>query len=554
MKKIIALFFLFLTMGISVFAQVGINANNSSPDASAGLDVNFNNKGFLPPRLTFEQRNAIPNPVEGLIVFCTNCNSDGTGLLSMYQGGKWRNITFGCTTPVVPATGTHISEVIQITWNWNTVPIALGYKWNTANNYGTAINMGTATTKKETGLTCQSNYTRYVWAYNDCGQSSALSMTQATLQQPMANSPLPGTHVASDINIIWNWNPVAGATGYKWSSIDNFPTATNMGALTTETETGLTCNTGYTRYVWAYDACGNSASTILTQTTTINPDAPTADTHFPSTTLINWNWNSVPGATGYKWNYKNVYSSATDMGMATTVTQTDLTCATVYTTFVWAYNSCGHSSAMALTTSTTACCGTSMTINHAAGVVAPVTKTVHYDIVTNIPGEPAMCWIASNLGADHQPTAVDDATEASAGWYFQFNRKQGYQYTTTRTPATTWIITINENSDWTATNDPCTIEIGSAWRIPTNSEWTNVNVGGSWADYYGAYNSALKLHAAGALSYGEGALGDRGLTGIYWSSTPFSSTYGRYLSIGPFFSNMTYYIKTFGLSVRCLRE
>lgn len=251
---------------MSVFSQVGINANNSSPDASAGLDVNFNNKGFLPPRMTFEQRNAIPNPVEGLIVFCTNCNFDGTGLLSMYQGGKWRNITFGCTTPVAPATGTHISEVTQITWNWNTVPIALGYKWNTSNNYGTAINMGTATTKKESGLTCQTNYIRYVWAYNDCGQSSALTMTQATLQEPLANSPLPGTHVASDIKIIWNWNPVTGATGYKWSAIDNFSTATNMGTLTTETETGLTCNTGYTRYVWAYDACGNSASAILTQT------------------------------------------------------------------------------------------------------------------------------------------------------------------------------------------------------------------------------------------------------------------------------------------------
>ncbi len=73
-------------------------------------------------------------------------------------------------------------------------------------------------------------------------------------------------------------------------------------------------------------------------------------------------------------------------------------------------------------------CGSSLTINHVAGVVAPVTKTVTYGTVTNIPGETSKCWITSNLGADHQATAINDATEASAGWYWQFNRKQGYKH------------------------------------------------------------------------------------------------------------------------------
>ena len=60
-----------------------------------------------------------------------------------------------------------------------------------------------------------------------------------------------------------------------------------------------------------------------------------------------------------------------------------------------------------------------------AGTVAPVDKTVTYGTVTNIPGETSKCWITSNLGADHQATAVNDATEASAGWYWQFNRHTG---------------------------------------------------------------------------------------------------------------------------------
>jgi hypothetical protein len=52
-------------------------------------------------------------------------------------------------------------------------------------------------------------------------------------------------------------------------------------------------------------------------------------------------------------------------------------------------------------------CGSSITINHVAGDVAPVHKTVTYGTVTNIPGEPSKCWITSNLGADHQANSVE---------------------------------------------------------------------------------------------------------------------------------------------------
>lgn len=72
-------------------------------------------------------------------------------------------------------------------------------------------------------------------------------------------------------------------------------------------------------------------------------------------------------------------------------------------------------------------CGDLITVNHVAGTVAPVNKTVTYGTVTGIAGTDEKCWITSNLGADRQATAVDDATEASAGWYWQYNRQQGYK-------------------------------------------------------------------------------------------------------------------------------
>ena len=55
MKNLVTFLTLFLFAGISVFAQVGINSDNSAPDASAMLDVKSTNLGLLAPRMTFTQ-------------------------------------------------------------------------------------------------------------------------------------------------------------------------------------------------------------------------------------------------------------------------------------------------------------------------------------------------------------------------------------------------------------------------------------------------------------------------------------------------------------------
>jgi hypothetical protein len=200
-------------------------------------------------------------------------------------------------------------------------------------------------------------------------------------------------------------------------------------------------------------------------------------------------------------------------------------------------------------------CGMSMTISHIAGEVAPVNKTVTYATVGGIPGEPAKCWITSNLGADHQAMAVDDDSEASAGWYWQFNRKQGYAHDgVNRTPDSEWISTIYENSDWQPSNDPCTLELGAGWRIPTSAEWTNADVSGNWTDWNGPWSSALKIHAAGYLVGTSGSLTGQGSNGTYWSSTQDDVLYGGYLDFYYGGSNMYSNFKVFGFSVRCLRE
>lgn len=200
-------------------------------------------------------------------------------------------------------------------------------------------------------------------------------------------------------------------------------------------------------------------------------------------------------------------------------------------------------------------CGSSLTVSHEASSVAPEAKTVTYGTVTNIPGEPSKCWITSNLGANQQATSKSDATEASAGWYWQFNRKQGYKHNgTTRTPSSTWN-DVSENSGWSAANDPCSILLGTGWRVPTKTEWTNVETTGTWSSWTKAYNSALKMHAAGYLKNWGGSLSKRGSEGNYWSSSQASDQSGSFL----FFDSSNSYINNYGskasgFSIRCLKD
>jgi hypothetical protein len=170
--------FILSVPGVSVFSQIAINTDGSQPDGSAMLDVKSKSKGLLLPRMTHAELNTISNPADGLMVYCTDCGSNGLGSLSMFKGGGWYILSTNCLNPLSPVAGTHVSSGNQIVWNWNIVPYATGYKWNTINDYASATDMGTSITKTETGLTPNITYTRFVWAYNTCGVSVSTTLCQ----------------------------------------------------------------------------------------------------------------------------------------------------------------------------------------------------------------------------------------------------------------------------------------------------------------------------------------------------------------------------------------
>ena len=80
----------------SALAQgIGINETGADPHPAAMLDVSSTTKGFLPPRMTTAQRDAIANPVNGLMIF-----NSTTGCLNYSQNGNWYE-TCGTLLPTI---------------------------------------------------------------------------------------------------------------------------------------------------------------------------------------------------------------------------------------------------------------------------------------------------------------------------------------------------------------------------------------------------------------------------------------------------------------------
>ena len=97
------LFVLAILSGSATFSQVGIGT--TTPAASAMFDVTSTTKGFLPPRMTSAQMNAITAPAVGLMVYCTNCTPAG---LYTNSGTNWEaaGTTSGATSSSGGVSGT----------------------------------------------------------------------------------------------------------------------------------------------------------------------------------------------------------------------------------------------------------------------------------------------------------------------------------------------------------------------------------------------------------------------------------------------------------------
>jgi uncharacterized protein (TIGR02145 family) len=159
------------------FSQgIGINITGAQADNSAILDLSSTSQGLLIPRMTTTQRNTIASPELSLLIFNTSTNC-----FEAYVNRQWYSVSCPppCTPPPAPTSGTNTPSQTQIVWNWNSVTAAKSYQWNTSSTYpGSGKNQVTSPSYTQTGLTCNTTSTLYVWSYNSCGNSTATILTQ----------------------------------------------------------------------------------------------------------------------------------------------------------------------------------------------------------------------------------------------------------------------------------------------------------------------------------------------------------------------------------------
>ncbi len=180
------------TSGTLTAAGLGLGVN--SPNASALLEVSSTSKGLLPPRMTYAQRNAITNPAQGLILYCTNCGANGE--VEVYNGISWVNINGSAAAGILPVLTT--SSLSSITSNSATsggnissdggaAITARGVVWSTSSNPTIALSTlttnGTGSgsfTSNISSLTASTTYYVRAYATNSTGTSYGNEISFAT--------------------------------------------------------------------------------------------------------------------------------------------------------------------------------------------------------------------------------------------------------------------------------------------------------------------------------------------------------------------------------------
>jgi uncharacterized protein (TIGR02145 family) len=575
MKKSVVLFAFLLLLTSTVKAQVGVGTTN--PHSSAALDVTSTTKGFLNPRMTRAQRNAIVSPVAGLQIWCTDCGTNGE--LQVFNGTIWTNLIGGAATGTIPNAPT------------NPVATAGNAQASVAftaptNNGGSAITGYTVTSSPDgftssgvssplivTGLTNGISYTFTVIATNAAGNSAASTASTAVTPRSVPGAPTSlvataGNAQASVAFTAPTNNGGSAITGYTVTSSPGGFTAS--GASSPLTVTGLTNGIAYTFTVVATNVVGNSVASTASAAVTPRtlPDAPTSPVATAGNTQASVAFtapvsNGGSAITGYT--VTSNPGGFTASGASSPLTVTGLTNGTSYTFTVIATNAVGNSVASIASAAVTPfvfiCSPSSVTFTYNG---ASVTYGVVANTVTN------KCWLDRNLGATQVAASSTDAN--AYGHFFQWGRgADGHQILTSVTtptlsstdvPGNANFITTNTSPvDWRSpqndflwqgvngTNNPCP----SGYRLPTNAELDAERLSWGSNNQAGALASPLKLPLAGTR--GNSSLSSVGLAGYYWTSTV-SGTKSRFLlfssSSGSTF--MSQWDRAGGLSVRCIKD
>ena len=260
-------------MRISAAGNVGIGT--TAPQSSAALDISSTTRGFLPPRMTKLQYAAIQSPVDGLVVYCIDCNPKG---LRVFNGTSWLDM-MGNSVPAIdstPAIYTTPSSVTPSTTNVHfesdivfTGATSTAYQWY---KNGTPISGATQWNYTSPTVTLGDIFYCQVTGINNVGNTTVNTPSITILANAPTNSTLPVVTITID-NIATTtngtWNNAGSSYTYEWfangSSIPNATASTFDASAFEYWGTSLTCA------VRNYNSAGNS----FVISNSVTPASPT---------------------------------------------------------------------------------------------------------------------------------------------------------------------------------------------------------------------------------------------------------------------------------------
>lgn len=621
--KFYSLMFLIFSITLTAIGQVSINADNSAPDQSAMLDVKSSTKGLLAPRVALTAVNVaepISNPAVGLLVYNTIAagsapdnvvpgyyrwngakwifieapQGTSTGDMQYWNGTQWVIVpagtygqqlffcdgipTWGGCPPVLstaPVTNTTYNSAVSggnITLDGGSAIVARGVCWSTTPNptihdNKTLDGSGTGVFASNiTGLSPNTTYHVRSYASNSNQTGYGNDTSFVTLCESYLTVSV--SIVASAINVCQDDSVTFTAMGVNAGTLSNYQW--NLGGSVI---------TGATNSTYSYAPAHNDViscvftsntpcalsntvtSNSITMTVISPPESPASGAHTPSQTQIIWNWSSVPGATGYKWNMTNDSSTAQNLGSATSKTETGLTCSMAYARYVWAVNSCGNSLPLVLNQSTLPC-----------GAPCMGTTTVTYgDQTYNTVQIGTQCWLRENLNIG---TMISNSQNQTNNGVME---KYCYDNNPENCSIYGGLYIWNEMMQYVTISGAQGI-CPSGWHIPTQAQWTTLTT-----FLGGATIAGGKMKTTGTLQAGDGfwtspntaATNESGFSalpagyhtasGIFyditeynmlWTSSETTSTHAwnRMLYYGSGTMNDYTANKSYARSVRCLRD
>jgi hypothetical protein len=254
------LWVLFLNLN-KVDAQIAINTTGAAPAASAVLDVSSTNMGFLMPRMSTAQMNAIKGSVTSLVIYNTTTNC-----YMFYTGSAWQSLSCTCTSaPASPGaiTQSPSGSLSQGTTSVTFSVIAVSgviYNWSVPSGY--VITSGQGTNSIVVTIGCISGNVS-VTAENTCGLSpvSTIAVTLTAFSKTYTYTGAVQTLTIPPC-ITTLTIDMAGAQGgcdYSLYSSTTYTSSINWGARL-QSVVSVTPGTVLNIYVGAAGANGTSSS------------------------------------------------------------------------------------------------------------------------------------------------------------------------------------------------------------------------------------------------------------------------------------------------------